>query len=346
MIANAPWQYEGAPRLQNLLRAVFSPGNIIAFVFGLALLLLLASITNIRRVLLLVVQFPEGLVPAVVALFILYEAVKFSQWYFLLSMLTPGVPWRKALLAFAGGEATRAVPGSAYFQAYLLDQLRGPGFALSAAVTTAMMGFEIAVTLTLLMLLGIDQWGWVKPVIFGSMVLFAVLALAFRRTSLPLIARIALPNPVGRYRRELLDGIRVFMIGLRDLLTLKALVGGFGLALCYLVVAALALQLISLGIAPGSVKVLETVSVYAFAVLASLLSPVPFDIGITEGSGLAAFVAYGMRRDEALATMITLRVLSSLTPLVFAVIVALSLWREWRGRAPNQEKPQKGPDKP
>jgi len=143
--------------------------------------------------------------------------------------------------------------------------------------------------------------------------------------------------PVGHYRKELIDASGIFVSSLKALLAPKSLAVGFVLGIIYLLAAALALYFISQGITPGSEGALEATSVYAVSVIASLLCPVPFDIGISEGSRLVAFVTFGTSKEEGLAAMLILRVLSMLTDFVFAAIIALWLRTELREAPVNPE---------
>ena len=55
----------------------------------------------------------------------------------------------------------------------------------------------------------------------------------------------------------------------------------------------------------------QALVVYAFALGAGLIIPVPIDLGLTELSGLAALMAFGVPRADALTVMLLQRLVSS-----------------------------------
>lgn len=104
---------------------------------------------------------PIYLVGAVV--FILgYNGVQSVQWLYLLEHLGIVAPRRDALLAFAGGNLTKYLPGGSYFQNYLLNETSGVDPALSSVATTLMVLLAPAVALVFLLVIGIDGWVWLR----------------------------------------------------------------------------------------------------------------------------------------------------------------------------------------
>jgi len=75
------------------------------------------------------------------------------------------VPFNARLFSFAGGEATRFLPIGNYFENYLLTAAEGVDFGFSSAVTTVTVLLEVAVSLTGLVILGLGNWWWIRPLI-------------------------------------------------------------------------------------------------------------------------------------------------------------------------------------
>jgi uncharacterized membrane protein YbhN (UPF0104 family) len=101
-------------------------------------------------------------------------------------------------------------------------------------------------------------------------------------------------------------------IGSADsLLCLRALGPAAALSAAYIAVAALELWAIAAGLGLHGLGFAQALVVYAFALGAGLIIPVPIDLGLTELSGLAALMACGVPRADALTVMLLQRLVSS-----------------------------------
>ena len=101
-------------------------------------------------------------------------------------------------------------------------------------------------------------------------------------------------------------------IGSADaLLCLRALGPAAVLSAAYIAVAALELWAIAAALGLHGIGFTQALVVYAFALGAGLVIPVPIDLGLTELSGLAALMALGAPQADALTVMLLQRVLSS-----------------------------------
>ena len=72
----------------------------------------------------------------------------------------------------------------------------------------------------------------------------------------------------------------------------------------------------------------EALVVYCFALGVGLIIPIPIDLGLTELSGLAVLVAFGVTRADALTVMLMQRVLSSVLTGGIAIISLFLLRRQ------------------
>src|ERR671935_42958 len=120
---------------------------------------------------------------------------------------------------------------------------------------------------------------------------------------------------MGSCRRPRLRAVSAWyagFIGSADsLLCLRALGPAAALSAAYIAVAALELWAIAAGLGLHSIGFEQALVVYAFALAAGLIVPVPIDLGLTELSGLAALMACGVPRADALTVMLLQRLLSS-----------------------------------
>src|SRR5262249_40610396 len=151
---------------------------------------------------------------------------------------------------FAGGETTKSMPIGNYFQNYLLAAVEGTAFSYSSAATTLIIWLEVAVSLTVLLILGLDDWAWLRPLIAlgtASAVLAGWLLYRFHGT-------LGVPEGLRRHERlrqafePYAAQLRHFSVGARNLLRWRVLAIGYLLAAGYLVAAAAALYLVLLGL--------------------------------------------------------------------------------------------------
>ena len=95
--------------------------------FALLTLAVLAALLwfgDVHKVAALIGHFQRGYLLPFVLVLIAHEAVRGLLWYYLLGRLTPRVPLRSAIFAFAAGEAIRFLPTGTYVQNYVLQRSR------------------------------------------------------------------------------------------------------------------------------------------------------------------------------------------------------------------------------
>ena len=95
------------------------------------------------------------------------------------------------------------------------------------------------------------------------------------------------------------------------MLSLRALGPATTLSTAYIAIAALELWTIAAGLGLHGIGFTQALVVYAFALAAGLSIPVPIDLGLTELGGLAALMAFGTPRADALTVMLLQRLVSS-----------------------------------
>jgi uncharacterized protein (TIRG00374 family) len=254
---------------------------------------------------------------------VVYEAVRFVQWWYLLKHEGVKVPLKAQIFSFAGGEATRFFPVGNYFQNYLLTTAEGTDFAFSSAVTTLIIVFEVAVCLTGLIVLGLGDWWWVRPVIVVGLLLTAGVVWSIYK----LRGTLAMPGWVERHARvkQMLEKaageLRQFVAGAKRVLRWRTVATSFALAAAYLITAAGILYVVLEGLGWNETPFGAVLAVYCFSLAFGLIVPLPVDIGVTELSGVGAFLVTGVERNTAISAMLVNRVLTLGFSIVIAAIV-------------------------
>jgi uncharacterized membrane protein YbhN (UPF0104 family) len=212
-------------------------------------------------------------------------------------------------MSFMGGEMAKALPGGQYFQTYLLRQAHGVPVSRSAAATTIIIWLEVATCLVAVLILGVGSWTWVRPAAAVLLVGIALLAVVVKRR--PLSSRFLMASRRRPRLRPVSAWYAGFIGSADSLLCLRALGPAAALSAAYIAVAALELWAIAAGLGLHGLGFAQALVVYAFALGAGLIIPVPIDLGLTELSGLAALMACGVPRADALTVMLLQRLVSS-----------------------------------
>ena len=298
--------------MPSAIRKLLSPKVFIPVVLTVGVVILLFSFGNPRKILELMLSFPRTYLLWFLLLMVVYEAFRFAQWWFLLRHEGVRVPLKAQLFSFAGGETTKFMPIGNYFQNYLLKAVEGTDFAFSSAVTTMVILFEVAVSLTGLVILPLDGWTWLRPLTLvggAAAIMAGWLLYKFHGT---------LDPPHWIRRREWLRtafeqyaaALRQFGAGARNMLRWRVLGIGYLLATAYLVAAGAAFYLVLLGLGVNNVSLGQALAVYFFSLALGLIIPIPVDLGIIELTGVGALLALGVERNAAITAMLLFRVLS------------------------------------
>lgn len=270
----------------------------------------------------------------VLLLTIPYLAARAYVWNDLMRELGITTPFRRLLLAFAGGEMAKSLPAGVYVENYLLNRLSHldkERAVRSTAATTAILGLESAVALAVVLIVGIPgaiwvRWGLVAVVVIW-LVLIAVGWLLIRRE---LHTRSTLPA----WLRQVLTAAESFLKDGGALLRWRTLTN-IGPTALYMGVYAVDLFLIlqALGFHLGWVAV---ITVYAAMVLAVVLIPIPTEIGIAEISALGALEAFGVPHHSAAVVSLALRILATGSTILLAGLVFVALRGELKKASDEQ----------
>src|ERR687887_2097994 len=291
------------------MKVACSPRVVVPLVLGIGIIAVLLGYADVGRVLQAASAFQPRYFLLILLFTLAYEALRAVQWLLLLRELNHRKVWRGCLMSFLGGEMAKVLPGGQYFQTYLLRQAHGVPVARSAAATTIIIWLEVAICLVAVLILGVGSWSWVRPIAAALLVGIALLAVVVKRR--PLSSRFLMASR----RRPRLRAVWAWyagFIGSADaLLCPRALGPAAVLSAAYIAVAALELWAIAAGLGLHRIGFAQALVVYAFALAAGLIIPVPIDLGLTELSGLAALMAFGVPRADALTVMLLQRLVSS-----------------------------------
>lgn len=311
-------------------RLCLSPRVVVPVVFGLGLIIFLLGYADVGRVLRALSAFHPLFLLLIVALTLGYEGFRAAQWLLVLRTLDRRVSWQGAVMAYLGGEVTKSLPAGQYFQTYLLRAAEGVPVARSAAATTIIIWLEAVLCLSIVLLIGVGPWQWVRPLCLLLLAGIALLAIGIRRR--PFARRLGrITRHHARLHAAWAWGYDL-SLNAATLLRGRVLLPAAALSLGYLGCAALAFWAIVAALGVPGIGPLQALLCYAFALGVGLVIPIPLDLGLTEVGGVTVLMALGVNAADALAIMLIQRVLSSLLTLGSAA-AGLALMRRRVRRA-------------
>jgi len=233
------------------------------------------------------------------------------------------------VFAFAASEAAKSMPIGNYFQNYLLQQSRGANFGLTSAGTTLIILTEVAVSLFVVVILGLgSRTGWIRPLIIVGTATFITLAWAYHRFHRSLRT----PKWIRDHRllRKAVDEFNQFKKGASALLHPRILAIQGLLGATYIIIAGAALYLVMLGLGITKLSLGQAFAVYCFSLAFALIFPLPVDVGAIEISAVGAFLAEGLDRNSAVSIVLVNRALSLGSAVAIALVVIVILRDEFR----------------
>lgn len=254
-----------------------------------------------------------------------YFALRALTWRLLLDQVGVHAPEREQLAAFSSGELTKSLPGGIYLQAYVLARLENftERQVVGAAVATTGMDVMIGtVSFLTAFAIGLPRNPWFRVLlaaVAGAWVLLYFGAWLIgswwhpqRREHAPRWARW-----VGRIIVEVFESATrlVRPETWRPLATTTVYL------LSYVVILYLVLQALEI----HQVTFLGAIGVLAITNMANMLLPIPFELGLTEVTGVGVLMAYGVDAPTAAVAMLAYRVVTTgaLTVLVGGILIAL-----------------------
>lgn len=299
------------------MKSVLRPKVILPTIFVLAMIAALLAFGNLSKVIHLMEGFDRIYFVWYLVLMVAYTVVRGVQWHVLLRALHVRAPLRAQIFAFLMGEMAKSLPIGNYVQNYVLQRSRGADFGRTAAASTLVILTEIAVSLVGVTILGIGDWGWLRPVIIIGVAVAALTSWFLARRH----ARGTAPRWVTKrqWLRRALDELKQFRQGAADLLHPRVLLVEAALSVTYLTIAGAALYMVLLGLHVRHISFFAALGVYFFSLAIALIVPLPVDFGAVEISGTGALLAFGLSKSTAVGTMLIHRVLSLSSALVIAL---------------------------
>ncbi|HKV85757.1 MAG TPA: lysylphosphatidylglycerol synthase transmembrane domain-containing protein [Ktedonobacterales bacterium] len=321
------------------MKRLLAPKVLIPTVLSVAIIVALLGFGDIHKVLRLMVSFPRIYLLWYLLLMVAYEAVRCLQWHLLLGALSVRIPLRTQIFAFLTGEIAKTVPVGNYFQNYLIQRSNGADFGLTSAATTFVVLIETAVCLVGVVIIGVGVWsGWLRPLIVIGLLVTALIVWIV--ASLHKAGRA--PQWMQRRKawRTVLQELRNFWTGAKQILHPRVLILASLLGALYLMIAGSALYLVTRGLGIN-LSIWGAWAVYFFSLAFSLIFPLPVDIGVLEVSGVGAFLAQGVGKPPAVGAMLINRVLSFGSSVAIALVGAAVLRDE--ARQAFRDRPRKPP---
>src|SRR5207248_9431701 len=273
---------------------------------------------TVRKVIALLSTFQLAYVLYMLLLLVAYEAVQCIQWHVLLRALGIRVPLRAQAFAYLVGEPTRVLPIGNFFENFFLLRAEGTDFGLSSAATILSVLIEVGVALLGLVILGLDHWGWLRPLIIIGLAVFGSSTwLVYKHHHAG-----TLPSWLTLHQsvRTALDEAKQLRTGAAVLVHPRVLARGALLGALYLVLASSVLYLVLRGLGIDSVSWWQVLTVYLFSLAFALIFPLPVDIGVSELGGVGAFLAIGVGKSAAVSAVLLMRVLGLGAAIAIALI--------------------------
>jgi uncharacterized membrane protein YbhN (UPF0104 family) len=317
-------------RGRHLLSGLLRPRVLISTVVSIAIIAALLAFADLGKLASLI----SGLRPAALAgaalLILAYNGLQFIQWFYLLDHLGIVAPRRDAILAFAGGNLTKYLPGGSYFQNYLLYETSGVDPALSSVATTLMVLLEPAVALIFLLVLGVDGWVWLRWLLAIGLPLALLFAFGlYLFVESPVLPRWLTRHPLYA---AFADQVVRFRVGLARLADPRILSTTAALSAIFVLLEGLALYMVAHALRIDTLSITSALAAYYFSIGVALIVPIFTNLGTLEAGGVAALITLGVSREGAVATFVLDRALIIAIAIALAVIIGSS-FRDLLGRA-------------
>jgi uncharacterized membrane protein YbhN (UPF0104 family) len=259
-----------------------------------------------------------------------YLATRAIVWWELLDQLDVRVRIRPFLVSFAGGEITKSLPAGDYVQNYLLSRFcrfDAPAVVRSFMATTAILALESALAVPAVLIIGVPGWNWLFWTIIGLIaawiLLLIILWLLVDRWGSHVRAEI---HPLLRRVRDLVEEFLQSGGALLTRRTLRSLLPTAVYMLCYVVDLYVMIRAVEV----HGISFVDTLSIYGFTVLVTILIPIPGEIGVTELSGLGVLMAYGVPAAKAAVIVLGLRILATGFTIVQSGAILAALRKEFK----------------
>jgi len=274
------------------------------FIFGGGLIFFLTRFTNLGEVGQLLAKFPTKINLLIFFSLALYFSFKFLTLSLLVKTAKLPLTFPMVAAAFAGGELARELPIAVIFPALAIWKKAKLGGVRIVAVPFLQVALELSAALFFLALFGLGDLTIFHWIGIGG-ILAILVFLLFIENFLKIVSLVPFAKKISLE----------FLTGLKNLIDFKILARFFLLALTYQFFLALIFYQIILAIGIENVSLPQAVSVFGANFVAAVISPLPFDLGVTESTGFLILTHMGATPESALSAMFAQR-----------AIVVLSSW--------------------
>lgn len=312
--------------MKALLARLKDPKTLGGVLLGAIALALLLSFSDIRQVGEAFARFPPLLVPVIFGLIVAREAVRTLEWHFLLHPLRVHASWRHTTEALLAGDAAQILPAGIFLQNYVLRQTEQADVTRTLAATVVMQFLEAGVGLIVLVAVPVPGWWWLR--ILAIAILAGWLTFLALLTRKPVLRWIENRGASHKFSGWLAQQVQGFLNNVKGLgrnwhvvataVPLTALYTAFTIATLYV---------ITRGYDVHNVSGLSVAVIYCFSLVIIVLNPLPSDWGISEGTGTAVFLAFGVKPAVGLTMMLILRFAVIFSTMVLTGITA-AIFRE------------------
>lgn len=331
--------------MKHKLKSFFEPKVFLPIVIGVGLLVALIVFAGPQQAIHLISHFNTVYLVYFFVLTAGYEVVRCAQWHYMLTKLNIRVPLRTLIFSYAIGEVTKNLPIGNFVPDYILTRSQGTDFGRASSSSLLVSVLEVAVALTGIVIIGIDDWLWIRPVILIGTFAFAMLAWALYRwhhTPHPATSHPGHASHRGRPPRwargmlrwkwvqGALQELREFTQGEATLLHPNVI--GISTLACaiYMTFTGLALYAVVVGLNLTGITWYEALSASFFSLAVSTIIPIPTDLGSSEASGASALIVMGLSATGAVTTLLLYRFLNLVAQVMVAALACIILPGEFR----------------
>jgi uncharacterized protein (TIRG00374 family) len=346
--------------MPHALKAVLAPKVVVPIVVGVALLVALIAFAGPQQAVRLIARFQPVYLLVFLLLMAGYELVRCALWLYLLRQLDLCVPLRTGIFSYAIGEVTKNLPIGNFVPDYVLTREQGTDFGRASSSTFFVAVVEVAVALTGIVIIGIDDWTWLRPLILIGSTVFVLLAWTFSRwyRSQHPAAGHEHDGQVGHQRhhgpapgwakrvlqwkwvQSGLQELHQFTQGEGTLLHPHVIAISMVACAVYMVLGGLALFVVLQGLGLSGITWAAALSASFFSLAVATIIPIPTDLGSSEASGAGALVALGLAAAGAVSALLLYRFLNLVEQVLVALLTSLALPGEfaamWRERKQEQ----------
>lgn len=331
-------------RLKRALTTIAEPKVFLPALIGGALVVVLILVAGPQAAFSLISHFQPVYLIAFFALMLGYEVVRIVQWRYLLTQLNIRVPVRAQVFSYLIGEFTKNLPAGNFVPDLVLTRDHGTDFGRASSSSLLISIVEVVVALTGIVIIGIGDWTWIRPLILIGSFVFLLLLWAFYRWhhSPHLMPSGHAPRWAQRvlewkWARGALQEVREFVQGEATLFHPHVIATTALLAAGYLLFSGFALYVVIRGLGFTDITWEAALAASFFSLAVSTIIPLPTDLGSSEASGAGALVAVGLTTSGAISTLLLYRFLN-LVEQVFAALVGILLFPDefralWHARS-------------